>query len=530
MLANDDISQAFSQSGFTHLKNTSQPKLSRKFLALLETSGVLDRDQFAYFLEFRKSLDDCLGTETNEVLKHSLSYTLEKKIGNSLGATAYSSQLPPAVTPENLRKLVRGLCSLQFLADLGDTVSDQYPASGQSRVKQIYDLNLRLEAESPCADFLKTNIQAVLQLDQTGIARELFDLRWQEFITYELCSMKPSTEAYRAALCESYRPMSKAQRQHGLEFRLPIPQTDQIEFVASKGGMVYLHNLLRVIVAREDLSPRITAFDGENSVCDWLNFLLDHWVDLYTDLGFADLEDFLNRLAPLRTVVQNNALHLVILRNLGIVEADLLTRAVREKYVEEARIYFTYIIEQTLYQVRRSKSVNYYLIDLMVRYFLTSMPADPWFAKAILDYALTVELGKDALASPPPNDDSGEQKEMQSRKITHKGHAIFYVDYSNLDIENLKVEMAAVEAETLRQPANSVLAIIDVHGVIFTPAIMEAVRQSSVRTKQQVRKAAVLGVTGVRKTLLDMVTHFSGQQIGAYDDLEAAKDWLVAGK
>jgi hypothetical protein len=528
MLDNQYLREAFSQSGRAPLDPPGQPKLNRKFLALLETSGVLDREQFAYFLEFRAALANCLETEPNAVIKRSLSHTLEKKIENSLGATAYATHLPATVTPENMRKLVQGLCALQFLADLGDTVSDQFPADSQSLVEQIYDLTRRLGAESPAADFIKATLQAVLQLDQTGLARELFELRWQAFVTYELCSMQPSTETYRAALYASYPPLAQALQRHGLEHRLPIPQTDEIEFVASKGGMVYLHNLLRVMVTGEDLAQQIATFDHENSVCDWLNFLLDHWVDLYTDLGFADLEDFLNRLTPLQTVVQNNALHLIVMRNLGLAEADLLTRAARERYVEEARVYFTYIIEQTLYQVRRSKSVNYYLIDLMVRYFLVSVPADPWFAKAILDYALTVELDKRPLASPPPTHALRRIAPMKSRMITHKGHTIFYVDYSSLDIGGLKAEIAAVEAETLRRPANSVLAIIDVRGVIFTPAIMEAVRQSSVRTKLQVRKAAVLGVTGVRKSLLDMVIRFSGQQISAHDDLEAAKDWLVA--
>jgi hypothetical protein len=50
---------------------------------------------------------------------------------------------------------------------------------------------------------------------------------------------------------------------------------------------------------------------------------------------------------------------------------------------------------------------------------------------------------------------------------------------------------------------------------------------ASNNTKDYVHKTAVLGVTGMKRKLADLLTALTGQQLKYFDDLEAAKNWLV---
>ena len=46
-------------------------------------------------------------------------------------------------------------------------------------------------------------------------------------------------------------------------------------------------------------------------------------------------------------------------------------------------------------------------------------------------------------------------------------------------------------------------------------------------SKDYVRKTAVLGVTGVKRKLADLLTALTGQPLKYFDDMESAKKWLI---
>ena len=118
---------------------------------------------------------------------------------------------------------------------------------------------------------------------------------------------------------------------------------------------------------------------------------------------------------------------------------------------------------------------------------------------------------------------------MKSRWIEHKGKRVFYTDYIDLgyDANALEAEMKEAEAIVCAQPENSVLIIIDTRGTVGSKEAMELLKSSAVRTKPYFRKAAVVGITGYRKVLLDAISLFSGQPFGSFNDPEEAKDWVV---
>jgi hypothetical protein len=51
--------------------------------------------------------------------------------------------------------------------------------------------------------------------------------------------------------------------------------------------------------------------------------------------------------------------------------------------------------------------------------------------------------------------------------------------------------------------------------------------EASAATKAYAHRTAVLGVTGVKRKLADLLIALTGQSLKYFDDIEAAKNWLV---
>jgi hypothetical protein len=119
---------------------------------------------------------------------------------------------------------------------------------------------------------------------------------------------------------------------------------------------------------------------------------------------------------------------------------------------------------------------------------------------------------------------------MRSEWLTYQGHRLFFCNYAQLTLENLKVEMAAVDAFIGQQPEGSVLILTDVRGLVGSPQVLDLFKQSTSHTKKYIRRSAVVGIgfSGPKKVLFDMVMRFSGQNVVVFEDPEKAKDWLVA--
>jgi len=57
--------------------------------------------------------------------------------------------------------------------------------------------------------------------------------------------------------------------------------------------------------------------------------------------------------------------------------------------------------------------------------------------------------------------------------------------------------------------------------------LLPAMNAASAATKEYVKKTAVLGVTGVKRKLADMLTALTGQPLKYFDEMDAAKRWLA---
>ena len=118
---------------------------------------------------------------------------------------------------------------------------------------------------------------------------------------------------------------------------------------------------------------------------------------------------------------------------------------------------------------------------------------------------------------------------MKSKWMEYNGKRILYQDYSNFffNEEAVKRELAEVQAIVLNEPENSVLVLSNLSNTEVTLNLMPIFNEASRVTKSHVNKTAVLGVTGVKRTLGDLLSKLTGQPLMYFNNEIEAKEWLT---
>lgn len=118
---------------------------------------------------------------------------------------------------------------------------------------------------------------------------------------------------------------------------------------------------------------------------------------------------------------------------------------------------------------------------------------------------------------------------MKSKWIEHKGKKIFYQDFSNHFFNEKAVinELKEVQEIILSQPENSALVLSNFSNTEITSAIMPLLNEASKKTKAHVSKTAVVGVSGIKRTLGDLLSKITGQALMYFNNENEAKDWLA---
>ena len=114
--------------------------------------------------------------------------------------------------------------------------------------------------------------------------------------------------------------------------------------------------------------------------------------------------------------------------------------------------------------------------------------------------------------------------------ITHKGKRILFNDFTGLSADDLTNQVRQNEQDAVRagkMEGGSLRVLTDVTNSLIFPAAADALKQLAESTKPYVTASAVLGVEGLRKTLLEIISKFSGRDIKNFDSREEALDWLV---
>lgn len=118
---------------------------------------------------------------------------------------------------------------------------------------------------------------------------------------------------------------------------------------------------------------------------------------------------------------------------------------------------------------------------------------------------------------------------MKSKWIEFNGKKILYQDFSNNFFNEKAVmsELKEVQEVVISQPDNSVLVLSDFSNTEITSNLMPLLNESSNKTKAHVRKTAVLGIAGVKRTLGDLLSRITGQALMYFNNETEAKEWLI---
>lgn len=118
---------------------------------------------------------------------------------------------------------------------------------------------------------------------------------------------------------------------------------------------------------------------------------------------------------------------------------------------------------------------------------------------------------------------------MKSRWTTWKDARIFYCDFAGFrgDLRALRAEVNAADREICSQPKGTALLLVDVSDTVASAAVVDLFKESAKLTHGYVDRQAVIGLSGFKRFLADVVARFSGQSMRLFDNETDAMDWLA---
>ena len=124
-----------------------------------------------------------------------------------------------------------------------------------------------------------------------------------------------------------------------------------------------------------------------------------------------------------------------------------------------------------------------------------------------------------------------EIKGDRLQAVTYQGIELFFVDYRNLQgneyIQALDTNLENIVALANSRSPKSLLFLVDISDSVISKEVLTHMKGHSKSVSPHQKAIAILGITGVRKFMLDVVRSFAGINVKSFDDEKAAKDWLV---
>lgn len=115
----------------------------------------------------------------------------------------------------------------------------------------------------------------------------------------------------------------------------------------------------------------------------------------------------------------------------------------------------------------------------------------------------------------------------RSKFINHKGREIYILDCSDCKPE----EISAIIGECARQvqvrPEGSVRTLTIAGGGRFDNNVLQQLKELTQGNAPYVNRAAVVGITGLYKVVMNTIKMFSKREFHLFDSVEEAKDFLA---
>ena len=111
--------------------------------------------------------------------------------------------------------------------------------------------------------------------------------------------------------------------------------------------------------------------------------------------------------------------------------------------------------------------------------------------------------------------------------INHNGKEILLNDRSNLRdqaiIENVKQAVDLIKGSG----KEDILYLVDNSNTIIVPHVKDYIKKAGKELSPYIEKTAVVGANTAQKVLLNILSTLTGMNIRAFEEMEAAKNWLI---
>jgi hypothetical protein len=116
---------------------------------------------------------------------------------------------------------------------------------------------------------------------------------------------------------------------------------------------------------------------------------------------------------------------------------------------------------------------------------------------------------------------------MSIEWIEHKGKRILYIKYSGLSDSEQLEQVTRASQMLVDTNVKDNLTLSDVRDTHVNQAFVDLAKEKGKISGPVTRKAAIIGIEGVRKYILMAVNRISGNVRVPFSTIEEAKNWLV---
>jgi hypothetical protein len=116
---------------------------------------------------------------------------------------------------------------------------------------------------------------------------------------------------------------------------------------------------------------------------------------------------------------------------------------------------------------------------------------------------------------------------MSVEWITYKGKRILLIDYSGMTAPQQLEQIRKAAQMLVDTTATDNLTLTDVSNTRVAQEFIDLAKEVGKISAPITKKAAIIGISGIRKILLRAVNTVSGNPRVPFDTVDEAKDWLV---
>ena len=113
------------------------------------------------------------------------------------------------------------------------------------------------------------------------------------------------------------------------------------------------------------------------------------------------------------------------------------------------------------------------------------------------------------------------------RFVTHKGQAIFLIDFSHCQEKDLIVLLDQIRSEVARHEPGTVLTLADFTGAKIDKEVATRIKEVLTLDRPYVKKSAWVGTEQVPHVFIENFKSFSQRELPTFETREEALEWLV---